>query len=128
MPTWAVVLQRLDIIVALLAIAAAMKSVYNGRVGMLIRNIQQIPQIADRVDTIGEKQEDMVDGMVALSIAEGEETKTIDTDRLAADLRDGQSYRDYINETRSEAYGPVEEGDTSDEERRWREGYSPDDF
>ena len=127
MSTWAVVLQRLDIIVALLVIAAAIKSVYNGRVGMLIRNIQQIPQIAERVDSIGDKQEDMVDGMVALSIAEGEENKSIDTDRLAADLRDGQSYRDYIDDTSAGAFEKTNEDELRDGEKRWRRGYSPDD-
>jgi len=69
----------------------------------------------------------MVDGMVALSIAEGEENKSIDTDRLAADLRDGQSYRDYINESRAGPYEQPDEGEVRDEEKRWRRGYSPDD-
>lgn len=123
---WAAVLTRLEVIVAVLVVIGALKSAYNGTVRGLVDNIQEIPAISERVDQIGDRQERMVDGMVALSVAENEDHASIDTDRLADDLRDGSSYRVYLTRSGSGdrgAYvtGPEEEEEEVDEEEgRWR--------
>ena len=122
---WAAVLTRLEVVVAVLVVIGALKSAYNGTVRGLVDNIQEIPAISERVDQIGDRQERMVDGMVALSVAENEDHASVDTDRLADDLRDGSSYRIYL--TRDGPDGRAgfvateeEEEEVDEEEGRWR--------
>lgn len=112
---WAAVLTRLEVIVAVLVVVGAVKSAYNGTVRGLVDNIQQIPEISERVDQIGDRQERMVDGMVALSVAEGEDGKSVDTKRLADDLRDGASYRVYLQRNGREWVRDGADEKTSDE-------------
>jgi len=126
MSLWEMALTRMEVVLAGLALLGAAKSAYNGTLRGLVDNIRQIPEVADRVDAMADKQEQMVDGMVALSVAESDEETSIDTDQLANDLRDGQSYRVYLN--RDQPRNPYAE--TEDEEelgpevpeesRRWR--------
>ena len=121
---WAAVLTRLEVVIALIVVAGAGKSAYNGTVRGLIQNIREIPGISDRVDEMSEKQEQMVDGMVALSIAESKDDATVDTAKLAEDLRDGASYRVYLNRDKPKSpYSDIEdeEVEVPEEERRWRE-------
>jgi len=123
---WSAVLTRLEVVVAVVIVVGALKSAYNGTVRGLVDNIQEIPAISDRVEEIGDRQERMVDGMVALSVAENEDQASVDTDRLADDLRDGTSYRVYLS--RPSGYG-TQRGYAEEEEEeeevegkggRWR--------
>lgn len=131
---WESALTRLDVAVAVLVILSALKSGYNGHLRTVHENIKQLPQIADEVERISERQEKMVEGMVALSVVEDNDDATIDTEQLAADLRDGESYRAYItrDSTRNGAtpYTPAEEieeeEEMAEEESRWRERYDDD--
>ncbi len=123
---WGVLLTRLEVIVAVLVVIGALKSAYNGTVRGLVDNIQEIPAISKRVDQIGDRQERMVDGMVALSVAENEDQASVDTDRLADDLRDGTSYRVYLTrgdgsgDRSTYVSGPEAEEEVDEEEGRWR--------
>lgn len=92
-----VLLTRLDIVVAVFAVLGAVKSAYNGNVRSLVNNIKQIPDIGKKVDHIEERQEQMVDGLIAVSVAQVEEDAEIDPDTLANRLREGDSYRVYLN-------------------------------
>lgn len=121
---WAAVLTRLDVVVAAIAILGALKTAYNGTLRRMIRNIGMIPSLKNDVDEMAEKQEQMIDGMVALSVAESHEETTVDTDRLAQELRNGQSYRVYLERggRPSNPYTNVEDEmeEVHEEERRWR--------
>ena len=90
-------LTRLDIVVAVIAVLGAVKSAYNGIVRSLVNNIKQIPDIGKKVDHIEERQEQMVDGLIAVSVAQDEEDAEIDPDTLASRLREGDSYRVFLN-------------------------------
>ena len=90
-------LTRLDIVVAVIAVLGAVKSAYNGIVRSLVNNIKQIPDIGKKVDHIEERQEQMVDGLIAVSVAQDEEDAEIDPDTLANRLREGDSYRVFLN-------------------------------
>lgn len=131
---WSAVLTRLEVVLAGVAVLAAAKSAYNGTVRGLVDNIREITVISERVDEIGDKQERMVDGMVALSVAESKEGASVDTERLAKDLRDGNSYRVYLHRDRPNGspYADVEDEEGAidpeipEEELRWRTGYDDD--
>ena len=131
---WSAVLTRLEVVLAGVAVLAAAKSAYNGTVRGLVDNIKEIPTISDRVDDIGDKQERMVDGMIALSVAESKDGASVDTDRLANDLRNGNSYRVYLSrgEPHKSPYADVEDEEGAidpeipEEELRWRQ-QRPDD-
>lgn len=125
---WESALTRLDVIVAMLAIASAAKSAYNGHLSTVYQNIKQLPVIADKVESIADRQEKMIEGLVALSVAESDEEATVDTDRLAADLRDGESYRVYLERDMNgqSPFADVEDEEVPEEERRWREHYDDD--
>lgn len=126
MSLWQMALTRVEVLLALVGLAGAAKSAYNGTIRGLVDNIRQIPEVADRVDRMADKQEQMVDGMVALSVAESDEETTIDTDQLANDLRDGQSYRVYLNrDSPRNPYAETEDEEqlgpeVPEESRRWR--------
>jgi len=96
MSAWGMILTRLDVVLAALAVLSALKSGYNGTARSLINNIKQIPQVADRVDRIGDKQEKMVDGLIAVSVAQEKDDAEVDTGELTDRLREGESYRVFL--------------------------------
>lgn len=117
-------LVRMELIVAGLTLAVAAKSAYNGHVRGLVDNIYTIESLEQKVDHIEERQDEMIDGIVAVSIAESEENYSVDADRLAEQLNEG-SYRSYLERDGRSPYPDVEdeELEVSEEEPRWRQEY-----
>lgn len=123
MSAWGMILTRLDVVLAALAVLSALKSGYNGTVRSLINNIKQIPQVADRVDRIGDKQEKMVDGLIAVSVAQKKDDAEVDTGELTDRLREGESYRVFLE--RNGRSGEFSEEDP-EESNRWPAGEDDD--
>lgn len=115
---WESALTRLDVAVALIAILGALKSGYNGHVRKLVRNIYAIGDVKEKVDHMEQRQEKLIDGVVAVSVAESKEDVSVDTDELAQNLR-GQSYRLYLQrDGRSNPYAEAED----EEVWEWTDG------
>lgn len=94
---WESALTRLDVVVAAIAILGGVKSAYNGHVRRLVKNIYMVGEVKERVAHMEQRQEDMIDGIVAVSVAESEDNVSVNTDTLAENLR-GQSYRLYLEQ------------------------------
>ena len=120
---WAAALTRLEVLIAAGVVLAAVKSYYNGTIGEMISNIRRIPHMEDQQDEIKQKQEDLVDAVVATAVAEGSEDRSVDVDELDASLRDERGYRDFLAQNHSQR-GPFtdveDEEEVPEEELRWR--------
>lgn len=124
------ILTHLDIVLALIAILSALKSAYNGFIRSMVSNVQMIPEIHKSQEKTRETQEKLVDAVVALSIAESEDGRTVDPKEVERNLRESGTVRDYLQRERDGA-GPYtdiegEEVEIPEEERRWRESYDDD--
>jgi hypothetical protein len=124
------VLTHLDILLALVALASAAKSAYNGWVRSLIDNIQMISEVYTKTEELEDTQGKLVDAVVALSIAETDDSRSVDPNEVEATLRENGSVRDYLRRDRNSTppYGDVEDEEVEipEEERRWRENYDDD--
>lgn len=124
------VLTHLDILLALVALASAAKSAYNGWVRSLIDNIQMISEVYTKTEELEDTQGKLVDAVVALSIAETDDSRSVDPNVVEATLRENGSVRDYLRRDRNSTppYGDVEDEEVEipEEERRWRENYDDD--
>jgi len=127
---WAAALTRMEVLLAGIAILAAVKSYYNGTIGEMITNIRRIPHMEEQQDEIKQKQEDLVDAVVATAVAEGSDEHSVDVDELDANLRDERGYRDFLSRNHSQR-GPFadveDEEEVPEEELRWRNQTRGDD-
>lgn len=107
---WESTLTRLDVLVALVTLAGAGKSAYNGHIRRLVRSIYLLPEVKEKVEEMEQRQEEMIDGLVAVSVAESDDETSVDTDALARSLR-GNSYRMYLKRDgqRSNPYAESED-------------------
>jgi len=90
------VLTHLDILVAVVVLASAAKSAYNGWVRSLIDNIQMISEVYAKAENLEDTQGKLVDAVVALSIAESDESRSVDPREVEGTLRQNGSVRDYL--------------------------------
>lgn len=121
---WAGVLTRLEVILAVMGVLAAIKSAYNGVLGTVWRNINMIPEIDERQKQLADTQEKMVDATVALSIAERDDGRTISPREIERTLKDEGGVRDFLQEPTNgrSPYADVEdEEEVAGEELRWRQ-------
>lgn len=124
------ILTHLDIVLAVFALISALKSAYNGFIRSLVSNVQMIPEIRQSQQETHETQEKLVDAVVALSIAESEDGRTVDPKEVERNLRESGTVRDYLQRER-DGTGPYtniegEEVEIPEEERRWRGSYDDD--
>lgn len=127
---WATLLTRLEVLLAIGGVLAAVKSAYNGVLGTVWKNINMIPDMAEQQQEQAATQEKLVDAVVALSIAEEEDGRTIDPRSVENTLRGDGGVRDYLKEDSNgrSPYADVEdEEEVSEEELRWRQEYDDDD-
>jgi hypothetical protein len=117
---WESALTRVDVAVGVIAVLGGLKSAYNGHVRRLVKNIYMVGEVKEQVDNIEERQEKLINSVVALSVAESKDDVTVDTDRLEKNLR-GQSYRLYLQ--RDGHRNPYT--DTEDEEETTRQPPGP---
>ena len=123
------ILTHLDIVLAVIALGSAAKSAYNGFIRSMISNLQMIPDIHETQQDSQETQEKLVDAVVALSIAETNDERTVNPREIERNLRENGSVRDYLRRDangRSPYADVEEEEEIAEEERRWRENYGDD--
>ena len=126
MTVWAVLLTRLEVVLAVVALVGAAKSAYNGVLGTVWRNINMIPEIDERQRKLADTQEKMVDATVALSIAESDDGRTVNPQEVERTLKEDGGVRDFLHQSRNgrTPYADVEdEEEISEEEARWRRRY-----
>ena len=129
---WASALTRMEVVLAVIGLLASVKSAYNGWVRGLIDNIQMIPEVHKAQQESQRTQEKLVDAVVALSIAESEDGRTVDPREVEQTLRENGSVRDFLRERRNHQgpYADVEDEEGNidpeipEEEARWRQDYS----
>lgn len=127
---WAAVLTRLEVILAIGGVAAALKSAYNGVLGTVWQNINMIPEVHQRQEEQAETQERMVDAVVALSIVEQDDGRTIDPREVERTLRGDGGVRDFLQKDKNvrSPFADVEdEEEVPEEELRWRQQGDSDD-
>ena len=124
----AALLTHMEIGVAVIAIASAVKSAYNGWLRGMIDNIQMIPDIRESQEGMQETQDRLVDATIALSIAESAEDKEVDPSEVERALKQNGSARDYLRETDGvrSPYSDYEDEEVDEEEARWRQQYDGD--
>lgn len=121
------ILTHLDIVLAVIALGSALKSAYNGLLRSMVSNVQMIPEIRQSQQETHDTQEKLVDAVVALSIAESDDERTVDPREIERNLRENGTVRDYLrrdkNSTSPFTDVEDEEVEMSEEERRWRQEY-----
>lgn len=120
---WATVLTRLEVLLAIGGVLAAIKSAYNGVLGTVWKNINMIPDIDERQRELADTQEKLVDATVALSIAEEDDGRTINPREVERTLREDGGVRDFLQEDtngRSPFADVEDEKEIPEEELRWR--------
>lgn len=124
------ILTHLDIVLAVIALGSAAKSAYNGFIRSMVSNVQMIPEIRQSQQETHETQEKLVDAVVALSIAESDDERTVNPREIERRLRESGTVRDYLRRERDGAspYADVEDEleEVPEEERRWRQDYDDD--
>jgi len=105
-----VVANVVGIIVGTISILATAKSVYNGAVRSAVNHIGMIPEVADSVEELSDcvsdiksEQEDIKEGVVAISEAQARDGVTIDPDGMARELGVKPQIDRFYDERR---YGP----------------------
>lgn len=121
------ILTHLDIVLAVIALGSALKSAYNGFLRRMVQNVQMIPEIRQSQQETHQTQEKLVDAVVALSIAESDDGRTVDPNEIERNLRENGTVRDYLRRDRNSTspFADVEDEteEISEEERRWRQEY-----
>ena len=121
------ILTHLDIVLAVIALGSALKSAYNGLLRSMVSNVQMIPDIRQSQQETHETQEKLVDAVVALSIAESDNGRTVDPREIERNLRENGTVRDYLRREMdgTSPYADVEDEleEVPEEERRWRQDY-----
>ena len=124
------ILTHLDIVLAVIALGSAAKSAYNGFIRSMVSNVQMIPEIRQSQQETHETQEKLVDAVVALSIAESDDERTVDPREIERNLRENGTVRDYLRRERDgrSPFADVEDEleEVPEEERRWRQDYDDD--
>jgi len=107
---YALVLERLEILVAVVALLGAAKSAYNGVLSTMWRNLKMISEVYDRQENMAETQEKLVNAVVALSIAESDQDRGVDPKEVEQRLREDGGVRDYLRD-RESPHTPYTDGD-----------------
>lgn len=98
-------LLRVEVFLALAAALAVLKSFYNGVIHRALEAIGMVPEIQEQVrhideeqDKLIEKQEDQLDAILAVAIAQGEDRLSIETDRLIQSLRNDEGSERFLRD------------------------------
>lgn len=92
-------LRWLEIVVAGIIIAGAMKSAYNGFISRMITNVNRVENIDRRTQAMEQRQGNIAEGLVAVAyvIDDGEGGSQVDAERVEQEVGVEQNVGKYVN-------------------------------